>query len=83
VETKKGTTKQKDGSDKPYTLYTILGADGWKCATFSDTDADLARSIIARGNDAEIAYEEGKYGPKLKSIQPIAIEAPDEPGAGG
>jgi hypothetical protein len=86
VETKAGVTKdKKTGADKPYTLYTVVGADGWRGATFSDSDADIARSIIKAGDEAEIAYEQGQYGPKIKTIQPLAFDAPDaeEPGANG
>lgn len=78
VEKKDGTSKDtKTGKDKPYTLYTIHGKDGWKCATFSDTDADVANGCARTGEECEIRWTAGKYGPKAESVQPVGMEAPE------
>jgi len=81
VDRKDGTTKDaKTGKDKPYTLYTLIGRDGQKFASFSDTQADLARSCVSTECEVRIKWEAGKYGPKVQAVEPIQ---PDEPGANG
>lgn len=90
---KKGTSKdKKTGKDKPYTLYAIHGKDGMKFGTFSDTDADVARSAGSGGDLVKIRFEEGQYGAKALSVSlqskaeeipPYEYDAEREPGQEG
>lgn len=55
-------TKQGESRGKPWTLYIVRGADGTDFGTFSETDADLARSVMAAGEECTIHWEPTKKG---------------------
>jgi len=63
VRSKEGTGKK---SGKPYTLYTVVGADGTEFTTFS---ARLA-GVAEQGKTVCIRWIEGKYGKEIDFIGP-------------
>lgn len=77
VASKTGTT-----NGKPWTLYTVTGADGTSFSTFDSKDADFAKQ--AGASPVAIVYEiTAKGTKKIVSILPAETREPgdEEPGA--
>jgi hypothetical protein len=64
--------KNGDKNGKPYTLYSVIDAEGNVYKTFSETNADLASSAAKEGLSVVISYVVGKFGNDLKDIYQAA-----------
>jgi len=63
------THKDGEKNGKPWRAYYLLGDNGEKYGTFSETDADLATGIMNKGVKARITYTVGKFGNNLTGIE--------------
>jgi hypothetical protein len=70
IEVKTGETK-----GKKWTLYSVVASSGERFGTFSESDADIARSCVSGGLVAVIDSEETKNGRRIKSIVPMDAES--------
>lgn len=64
VSEKTGTNQQ----GKPWTKFTVHGADGQPYGTFDTEIARIARSAKAEHAPVEIVFTQGKYGRDIESI---------------
>ena len=71
VTSKSGETLDKKGKAKPWTCYFIVCGDGRKFATFSETDADIARSIVGKDAQLRVTYEVTPKGEKAIHVEPV------------
>jgi len=78
-----GTTSQgaeimmprRKGNEKPYRLYKIHSTEEEFFGTFSETDADIARSAASSQCLVRIEFEQTQRGKELKNIVPLDAEA--------
>ena len=75
VGSKDGSYKDKKGNEKPYRLYKIHSTEEEFFGTFSETDADIARSAASSQCLVRIEFEQTQRGKELKNIVPLDAEA--------
>lgn len=75
------TGNKKDGTQ--WTKYFVIGTNGDKYSTFSESHGKLAMSSKGTGEIVRIEYKTGQYGKELLNISPMESPTTREPGAEG
>ena len=70
-------TGQKKNGD-PYTIYTIMGTDGNKYGTLSDTFGKLAFEAWELFSEVEITFTDGKFGRNITNLVAVPKQASNE-----